>query len=92
MGTGFEDTGNRGGVFVDVGELLLGGGPGGYPIWVFNVNDNPPHGLNAGRVPEKSVLPADTETTVENNRQWMVISSPWGKRCVRWGWRKWRNI
>ena len=67
MGTGVDDTGNGGGAFVDVGELLLGGGPGGYPIWVFNVNADPPHGLDAGRVPEKSGLPADTETTVENN-------------------------
>ena len=60
MGTGVEDTGNGGGVFVDVGELLLGSGPGGYPIWVFNVNADPPHGLDYGRFPEKSVLPADT--------------------------------
>ena len=67
MGTCVEYTGNVGGIFVDVGELLQGGGPGGYPIWVLNVNDDPPHGLDYGRVPEKSGLPADTEKTAENN-------------------------
>ena len=57
----------EGNIFADVGDLLQGSGPGGYPLWVLNVDAEPLHDPDIGRVPENCGLPDDTETTAENN-------------------------